>query len=160
MSSNIIFLDVDGPMIPGRMYYRGDVYDRDSYCFNYDPVAVGMINHLCSTYNAAVVFNSAHNVAVNEMTVNRQAIWNGILAEHIHIDYMTGFPNSVRGRLNAINDWLHRHPETRNWIAIDDEKIESWYAIRVDFNIGITIDDFFLAESLLAGMLPPGLTDN
>ena len=60
MTNTIIFQDIDGPLIPMRMYYRG-ARPHNGQSFIYDPVAVDMLSVICEKFNARVVFNTLHN---------------------------------------------------------------------------------------------------
>lgn len=145
----IIFQDIDGPLIPHRMYFHGGRwYDLVTKSFYFDPIAVGMINSLCHQCDAKVVFNSAHNVNSQEI-MHHQAKCNSLL--HMHEDCTTIFPNGA-DRLGGIHDWLDRHMgEVESWCVIDDMDVGTRKQVKVDYNIGMTIHNFAEAHLILTG---------
>lgn len=146
----IIFLDVDGPMIPGRLYYKHDAhYSIEEGLFKYDPVAVDMINTLCDETGAKIVSNSAHNAGG---AILEQMIFNGLHHGFIHPDYKTGFPNNPSNRAEAIGDWYNKNKLImKNYCVIDDEPVQLKNLVQVDFRIGMTMDSFELARRFLTG---------
>lgn len=151
--TKIIFQDVDGPLIPLRMYFGGNrPFDVNAGSFIYDPVAVAMINHLCSQYGALMVYNSAHNENSPE-NMKHQATRNGLV--HQHEDIKTNFDVLHDfGRHAAIKEWLSRHPEVTDWIVIDDMPVYLPKQVHVNYSIGMTIEDFQRADYLLSGKEP------
>ena len=86
---NIIFQDIDGPLIPLRMYFGGSrPFNLQAGSFVYDPVAVGMLNHLCEKFGARVVFNSAHNENPHDR-MKHQGTVNGL--KYLHDDCKTDY---------------------------------------------------------------------
>jgi hypothetical protein len=138
---NIIFLDIDGPMIPARTYYKGDrPFDHQWCSFIYDPVAVGMINRLCEQFKAQVVFSTAHNENTIDI-MQHQAKYNGL--RNLHSDCQTPYPIICGDRYAAIKIWLADHlDETDEWIVIDDLNVYLEKQVVVDFEIGMTLDNF------------------
>jgi hypothetical protein len=150
----IIFLDVDGPLIPGRMYYESgstficDPLNDQKVSHRYDPIAVGMIKALCDATGAKVVFNSAHNGG-GPASMKWQAKCND-LHEYLHeTEWTTQFPNGYGERINGIRGWLENHPEVTTWIDIDDELVPTNRLVHVHFDIGMTIDNYRKALWLL-----------
>jgi hypothetical protein len=144
----IIFQDVDGPLIPGRLYYSRDAhYNDEKGFFVYDPVAVGMIRELCKRFDAKVVYNTAHNE-----TDPGLMFWKARMNDMddlLHDDCRTGFRVECYSKKDAIVTWLRNHPEVTEWIVIDDETIfDGDPQVKVDFNLGLTIDNFFKACAL------------
>lgn len=144
MTSKIIFQDIDGPLIPLRLYYRGGrPYNEELGSFIYDPVAVDMIKSLCEKFDAKMVFNSAH-CENSHAVMAHQAKING-LHNVLHEDCKTGFITETDSRYTAIKNWLKKHPEVKEWIVIDDAEVHSPRQVRVMYNVGMTIDDYFTA---------------
>lgn len=145
----IIFQDIDGPLIPHRMYFQGGRwYDPVAKSFFFDPIAVGMINSLCHQLGAKVVFNSAHNVNPKEI-MHHQAKCNSLL--FMHDDCTTTFATKTESRLGGIHDWLADHPGVENWCVIDDMNVGTNRQVKVDYNIGMTIQNFAEAYRILSG---------
>ena len=152
----IIFQDIDGPLIPFRMYYRGSrPYDVNGASFVYDPVAVDMINTLCAQCDAQVVFNTAHNENPHAV-MKGQAQFNRIAKLHptIKTNYMT---DPGLNRYSAISDWLKRHPDVTEWVVFDDYALPSSRAVKIDFDIGMTLDSFTKGYEILMGKKYPGI---
>lgn len=160
---NIIFLDVDGPLIPGRLYHTNYVddkghtvssqFDYKKGCFKWDPVAVDMITELCRKHAAKVVFSTSHNEVCFD-TMKYKALCNNMSAEILHEDVRTKFAVDSYSKKDSIVDWLRAHPEVINWVVVDDEEIMPSNQVKVNFNLGITIDDFFDIEEWLKGNVP------
>jgi len=140
---NILFLDIDGPMIPARMYYDGIpkiITGKKADVWMFDPLAVAMVNHLIDTFKIKLVFNTSHNALGIDHILNFQ--YNGITRSDYHDDFMTKYPLGLTKRMDAISEWLTRHPEVTKWVVLDDWPIESDRAVLVDYNYGITLDNF------------------
>jgi hypothetical protein len=136
----IIFQDIDGPLIPMRMYYRGSRPHNGS-SFIYDPVAVDMLRSICERTGAKVVFNTMHNENPADVMMY-QAQVNNMPDIMYKEDPITSFDDLLRGRLYAIEQWLTRHPDVDDWIVIDDADINTDKLVQVDFHVGMTIDTF------------------
>lgn len=150
----IIFQDVDGPLIPLRMYYtRERRFDMQTGSFLYDPVAVGMLNHICQQFDAKVVFNSAHCDNPEE-NMRRQGLHNGFDCLH-PTECTTEFVRSIPHRYRAIEDWLSRHPEVTDWIVIDDIEVYRPRQVLIDYKIGMTINSYYQACELFGQPQPP-----
>lgn len=141
---NIIFQDIDGPLIPLRMYYGGSrPFNFQTGSFVYDPVAVGMLNNLCEKFNARVVFNSAHNENPHDR-MKHQGTVNGL--KYLHDDCKTDFNILItQGRLASIEDWVERNTIQGKWIVIDDIVVDKPNQVLVDYNVGMTIDNYYRA---------------
>ncbi len=143
----IIFQDIDGPLIPLRMYFSGNrPFANDPGSFVYDPVAVAMINHLCEQFGAKVVFNTAHNENPPEIMF-KQGHFNGF--KHLHDDIQTDYETLISaGRHSSIKKWLEKHPEVTEWIVIDDVLVYEPRQILVDYTLGMTLKDFHDSQRL------------
>lgn len=150
----IVFLDVDGPLIPLRMYFLGELYNNKPYKLYdteggwvYDPVAVLMIQNLCTTYGAKLVYNSSHN-DLGEDYIFEQAVNNNFGLD-LHRHFMTEYPRSTYSREDGINKWLVSHPEVTNWVSVDDYELNLPNFVKIDFNIGISLDNYRAMEGFL-----------
>lgn len=116
--TRIVFLDIDGPMIPATMYLADNMCSPNR---NFPPTTIAVINYLCDKTDAQVVFNTTHNIDWDGATPLQVAIVSaGLKPQHIHPDSKTLYPTKERGE--AIIEWLSRHPEVTDWIALDDCK--------------------------------------
>ena len=143
----VIFLDIDGPMIPLRLYVRGDRMRHPNGTFLFDPIGVWMINHLCQETDAQVVFNTAHCENPAEI-LHIQANTNAI--ERVHPEIKTKYMTSVNNRANAIMEFVLRH-NIKDWTVFDDYDMNLKRQVVVDFDIGITIKDMETAFHHLTG---------
>jgi hypothetical protein len=156
----IIFQDVDGPLIPGRLYYHRDAhYSKEHATFKYDPVAVGMLRELVrlSSKNEPtfIVYNTAHNVE-NRNEMRYKARVNGF-EDLLHEDCRTDFCVDDRGDFTAnaryagIARWVEKYNlKETDWIVFDDEpNVHPRRQVKVDFDVGMTMKNFQQAGELL-----------
>ncbi len=142
--NKIIFLDIDGPVIPINVpivdsIYR-TVYEKDS---------IEYLNLLCEEANAKVVTNSMHNYTpVMRYDLVDDLISWGLDEKFIHDDWRTIFPHvdytkvnsPVRGigRLVAINDWIDKRNRDVSWVCFDDRKFTQMAnLIHIEDGLGI-----------------------
>lgn len=115
--TKIIFLDIDGPMIPATMFLvdRMASYNRTFPC-----TTIAVMNRLCEDTGAKIVFNTTHNRPFDGVADIEVAIVSaGLNAAHLHpSDLKTAYPDLRRA--SAVKAWLMRHPEVTDWIALDD----------------------------------------
>jgi len=126
----LIFLDLDGPMIPLTNTDKEYVIPTDEFPYNskMSPEACRHIETLCKQFNAAVVTNSTHN---NGHGSDREPTFhvfdlfekNGI--SHLLLDgpYMTAWADiKAAGRKHAVERWLQAHPEYSDlpFVVFDD----------------------------------------
>lgn len=147
MSEKVIFLDIDGPMIPSSMYL---IDNMCSFKRLFPPTTVAVLNRLCEASGARVVFNTTHNTPMKDAPDIEVALVNhGLKADHVHPnDCKTRYPTLRRGA--AINEWLGRHPETKRFVAFDDTKFtDQDYLIWVDPDAGLHVGHYNEAAARL-----------
>jgi hypothetical protein len=125
----VIFLDVDGPMKPTRCSWQ---------------LSVAAINRIHEKTGAVVVFNSTWGARGLEY-MTKVAGREGITAP---IYDVTDYPH-LDDRLLAIKKWLRENPGVEAWCALDDVKINHPSAILVDYDIGISPDNYREATRIL-----------
>ena len=150
----IIFQDIDGPLIPMRMYYRNHTRPHNGQSFIYDPVAVDMLRVICERTGAKVVFNTMHNENPADVMMY-QAQVNGMAGIMYEPDPITSFADLQIGRKFAIGHWLFQHPEVTEWIVIDDADIDTDRLVQVDFQTGMNINTFIKACELFGQKTEP-----
>lgn len=115
-AQKIIFLDIDGPMIPHRALL---LPGQTPIMTVFDPVAVSLLNHLCEEYGWRIVIHSAWIKIYGGEFTHKHCISQGIKAEHFHED---AFCNEhIEWRYTRIAEWLNRHPEVKTYAMVDDE---------------------------------------
>lgn len=140
----IIFLDIDGPMIP----YVSFLFDKHASLDQVlDDRCVKVLHLILKKSRAKIVFNSYHNNYFTEGLASSKS--PGLLrrfqvagfGDHIHPTQKTLFPYGADGRsklsrLDAIRIWLGQNGN-HNWVVLDDEHIEHERAYRVNPEYGI-----------------------
>lgn len=149
MTEKIIFLDIDGPMIPTTMYL---IDKMCSFERKFPVTTVAVLNRICKETEAKIVFNSTHNRSwVNVPDIELALVAHGLDPSYIRQeDFKTKYPDLARDI--AVKEWLHRHPEVTNWVAIDDVKFtDSENLIWVDPDAGLHVGHLNKAISILGG---------
>ena len=131
----IIFLDIDGPMIPATMF----LIERDcSFERKFPPTTIAVLNEICKRTEAKIVFNTTHNTPFDGVPDIEVALVNqGLNKDYLHpTDLKTQYPQYPRDL--AVKVWLRRHPEVTDWIALDDVRFtEEPNLIWVDPDAGL-----------------------
>lgn len=147
----VVFLDIDGPMIPGTMY----LLDLSCSMRRLVPATtVAVINTVCERSGARIVLNTTHNMHRAGVWEMREAlIAQGVKADWFHpTDSKTNYPAKGLGRLAAVNEWLGRHPEVHDWVAFDDSKFtDDERLILVDPEAGLHLGHCNAALERLGG---------
>lgn len=118
--ANVIFLDVDGPMIPVRAAYL----PNQTYIHSmFDPIASSFLNKLLEDSRAKLVISSTWALKGRDMIVDLLTK-NGIDPNVLHVDWTTPRTPNFRDRSGEIRGWLDAHPDTTHWVAIDDEALD------------------------------------
>jgi hypothetical protein len=127
----IIFLDIDGPVIPAGMYLidRKCSFDRRA-----SPVCIATINHLCKNSGAKIVMNTTHNMHGGTMLSDMAR--EGIKPDYMHWSApMTQYPQTSRWL--AIQMWESDNGKA-DWVALDDAPFtQDERLILIDFNVGV-----------------------
>jgi hypothetical protein len=118
MSGRVVFLDIDGPVIPFSMFLINPMASADRILA---PIPLAVLRVLCEKSGALVVFNSTHNQSWDDIPdIDEQMIAYGFSADFIHSDMKTKYP--TLSREDAVLEWLSRHPNIDDWIAFDDAR--------------------------------------
>lgn len=160
----ILFLDIDGVLLPGRAYYMASQTDPEVSRF--DPCVVGMINRLCVELDARVVVHSNWR-RTYEGSLRQHFIAEGIGPHHLHEHVLCPMKFSST-RWHDICAWLEMHPEVspEDFFILEDEECPpGWQhadrVVRCDFDEGLTVAQFLqIIERAKPGkgrlILPPG----
>lgn len=137
MGEKVIFLDIDGPMIPATMF----LVDRMASFNRVFPVTtVAVVNELCERTGAKIVFNTTHNRPFPDVpNIDAALVRHGLCESHLHpTDRHTNYPDIARDL--AVKEWLARHPEVREWVALDDVRCaDDDHMILVDGDAGLHV---------------------
>lgn len=102
---NVIFLDVDGVLTSARV----DGFQT------FDKYAVEFVNFICQKAPCKVVISSTWR-----SMGGGEEFFKGFFGENLHEDWSTTFKRmGERGK--EIQEWLDRHPETENYLILDDD---------------------------------------
>lgn len=149
--SKVIFLDVDGPMIPVRAYHLPNQTKPASV---FDPIAAAMLDKLIKMSGAKLVISSTWQIngldGVKELLSK-----NGIDPAHLHEDWATksaGRSKFSSMRCNEIKWWLDDHPEVEAWVALDDEELDFeqvQFAVKASTYDGLSYRNYLEAQIYL-----------
>jgi hypothetical protein len=148
--NKIIFLDIDGPMLPMRAFFLPENNQKNSNRHYFDPIAVSMINRLLETSRAKIVISSSW--ADQGLGVITKAFsLNNISIKSLHEDWMTPRPNGEcnPNRVIEIVGWLNKHPEVTHYVAIDDMQMELKNLVKVTFHDGMLYKHMEMAAKFL-----------
>jgi hypothetical protein len=158
--NNIVFLDIDGPIIPTPLYYL------DSSCSlkrsRMDHSALGWIVFVLKAANAKLVTNSSHNYHIVDELDHRDLrsdlIAHGIPKELFHENWRTRFGSwGSRSRMMTIVEWIEENA-CDNWVVFDDVEVtDNGKQVLIDFNKGICRDDAYKALEILGVVDIPSL---
>lgn len=145
--SKVIFLDVDGPMIPVRAYFLPNQTKPASV---FDSCATAMLQRLIDDFGAKLVISSTWGRFGKERCEELLSK-NGIDPSHLHEDWIT--PRKMSSaRFHEIGWWLKEHPEVTHYVAIDDEELPiDWIAsaVKCDAAEGFSLRNFKECKLLL-----------
>ena len=135
MTDKVLFLDIDGPMIPGRSW----VIQPQTLWTKFDPIAVATVVALLDKVGAKLVISSTWRVKGYERMVEALED-NGIDGSYLHEDWQTirwTETAFLDHRADEIREWLSRHPEITKFAVIDDGDLPIENLIRVTFPDGL-----------------------
>ena len=134
----VLFVDVDGPLIPSGMYL---IHKNASYDRHFSPISIAVLKHALKESGAKLVMNTTHNLDGHKL--KEDMIKAGFKEEDFAKPWCTNYP-STRGRTNAITEWLNEQVDKDiEWIAVDDEDFTSEdRLILIDFDEGLHLRHF------------------
>lgn len=176
MTNKIVFLDIDGPVIPYGCYF---VNRNASYERVFSNTAIGYVKKLLELSDAKLVTNSMNNFydRIEEIfherdsfsdytithTLRDDLIAAGIPEDAFHNDWRTNLSGGSKPgpnpRLDAIYGWIKKNEfygEDKIWIDFDDEDFapELDCCINIDFHNGITFENFSKACKIFNVKVP------
>lgn len=142
---NIIFIDVDGPLIPGRIYILDYMYDDGIR--RMEEIGCKLLREIMNRCNAKLVACTTHSRDENRFF--KMFEHEGFSRDDFHQDWRTDYPLKNRDRKQAVYDWLDNHKNVEKYIIIDDHKFNDPNYIDINPEIGITLDNYRKATELL-----------
>ena len=169
----IIFIDIDGPLLPARMHYQEDninIIFKDELWFNspklkcgikFDPVMSCLLNKWCQVTEAKFVISSSWTKysTLEELVIIFKN--NGIdIVPNLHKNWKTEKVHKW-SRGAEIAQWLKENKGTvKNYLVLDDdddvmsnEYLDKDKILLIDFFIGISFMQIFKGNEIL------GITD-
>lgn len=153
--TKIIFLDIDGPMIPQRAFLLSGHFTEAALPWDvskFDPIAVAMLNTLCDRYGWKIVIHSSRIKFEGGKKTFLHCVDQGIEARHFHEH--SWCDEDENWRFTRIAKWLKEHHEIDEYTILEDTKYardEDGYPhpndiekhiIVVDFNNGLTWENY------------------
>lgn len=150
MTEKILFLDIDGPVLPARASFLPN--QTSPYWKILDPVCVGMVNNICETTGRRIV---VHSSWVKHQDNFPDGLYNwlvdqGLKPENFHADPLC---KDISWRYDRVTEWLGRHPEIEDFVILDDEKPQTldpqWvtdHLILVDYLNGLSWENMESAK--------------
>ena len=125
----VLFLDIDGPMIPSR----AAILSLSNLWNKFDPVAVAHLNEIISKGVRIVISSSWRHMGLSMITTVLSL--NGISPRCLHTDWrtisLTGVDDidkenfkEIKRREDTILDWLKRNKNIDRWVAVDDMDLD------------------------------------
>lgn len=154
MTDRVLFLDIDGVVLPGRAYTLPN-QTNNPYVTVFDPCAVAMLNRALEKQGRKLVVHSSWVKHQTREWLLDHLIRQGIRIEHFHEDWYT--EPKLHWRYDRVRDWLARHKECKDFFILDDEPLAEGdldlynHFIQTDFDEGITVKIF---HKILDGVAP------
>ncbi len=142
----VLFLDIDGPMIPLRAVITPGRAGPERQRF--DPFAVGMVLRLLNLAPARLVISSTWQ-EVGRSGMEGLLLWNGIDPAFLHEEWCTQIHGALESRTEEIQAWLARHPECTAYASLDDDPLDLPGAVTVTFENGMLIEHLKATGALL-----------
>ena len=154
---NIIFVDIDGPLLPRKMHMFHENRSSDPQePPKFDDFAVRAFNLWTKYAQAKAVFSTYWTYSFTGDELKHFMESNGLELDY-HDDLITPKAPRCTTRNAEICDWLRKHPEVERFIAVDDDtscryieetveedmtikSIGRW--INVNFDNGISWENF------------------
>lgn len=113
----VLFLDIDGPMIPGRAYNMPT--QTKDLVKTFDPCAVGLINSLCQSNKWKIVLHTSWVRIEGGGLTYYHCLAQGLDPKYFHEDAWCD--ENETWRYTRVAKWLDKHPETTHYFMLDDE---------------------------------------
>ena len=136
---NVVFLDIDGPLLPGRAHWLGSnttmvtaarkktetpwFFDWElKKTVRFDPIAVHFFNAWVGFSDARIVISSNWTGHTSKEQLRDLFNLNGLVGEFYEGDSWETTKHFRRQhRAGEINEWLLDHPDVTNFLIVDDD---------------------------------------
>jgi hypothetical protein len=162
MSEKVIFLDIDGVLLPTRTVFlphnltKWPRDDANAVRRAFDPIAVAMIARLVELSGAKLVACTSWRHFPGRDVIARlmrEAGWDP--EPHWHQCWRTPFSRD-RSRAEEILCWFEDEDDVQRWVSLDDNARPSPGGIGIDPHHGIRLEDYRTA-ALLLNVIDPRL---
>ena len=161
----IVFIDIDGPLLPNRMWASRDnislleekVIDRSPH-LRFDSGCVGLVMRLCRLANARLVFasNWRRTWTHGQHALRAKLTNEGLEDDLWHDDWALPVLSGAKGdKAHEIAHWLNAHV-VESAVLIDDDPIETPEPVRL---IRVNVDDGFSLSAYREALRHFGATD-
>ena len=144
----VLFLDLDGPMIPGRAYDMPG--QTKPIVMNFDPCAVGLLNRFCGQRGWRIVLHTSWLRIFGEKETYDHCVKQGLDPQYFAKDAWCD--GQINWRYSRVAKYLETHPEIDSYAILDDEPYQfdmregiehpvgmQAHLVLVDFEDGITV---------------------
>lgn len=146
--TKIIFLDIDGPLIPGRSFIaEGKTEVVPFEVLYFDPVAVKMLNRLCKQEDWRIVIHSSWIKIVGGERTYEHCLKQGLSGMSFYnvAEDSPWCDEKEPWRYTRVAKYLEVHPEITEYVILDDtsySKDESGYPHPEDMDAHWLMVDF------------------
>lgn len=142
--TKILFVDIDGPLIPGRAFnYAAQDLLHGTYWLP-DPVAMHFLDYLCNKYKVQLVLSSSWRCKGEPYMMTWFQLF-GCSMHHFHKDWCT---DQLGDRIAEIESWVNLHMPT-TWAALDDENLPTDHLVHVGVD-GLLSSHMMQLENIFA----------
>lgn len=145
----VLFLDIDGPMIPGRAYDQPG--QTRPTVMNFDQCAVGLLNTFCAKRGWRIVLHTSWVKIWGGEATYKHCLKQGLDPQYFAKDAWCD--EEINWRYTRVAKYLETHPEITHYLMLDDEPYQfdmregfehpkdmKDHLVLVDFEDGITVD--------------------
>lgn len=145
----ILFLDIDGPMIPGRSYEESGGLILAGMNSKFDPIAVNMINRACEEHGWQVVLHTSWVTHIGGAKTYEHCLQQGLRPGHFHKDAWCD--EEEHWRYTRIAKWLLEHPEVSEYVIVDDTPYS--FDVRTQYVHPLDMEEHLMLVSFEDGLL-------
>ena len=141
--NKVLFVDIDGPLIPGRAYMLpGNMKPLRTGPFvqAFDPVAVSLLNSLAKDRDYRFVLHTSWLRVIGPRETLDHCVQQGLSHAYFHDDPWCN--PEISWRYDRLAEWLARHPEVNSYAIIDDDPYKQGDTEGVDVGKNLILVDF------------------